>query len=214
MYCPNCGASVEAGDTFCPNCGARLERVQGNRNFDYGPSYSAGNPNPSPGAGQPGAVPDYRDRSAQSGYSAPNGAVNPASGPIKTNRSILVYILLNLITCGIYGCYFLYSIARDLNTMCEGDGKKTQGLLVFILLSVVTCDIYSFIWYYGFANRLSDNAPRYGLHFSENGTTVLMWMLFGILLCGIGPFIGLNIIIKNMNAMATVYNARYFEQYR
>ena len=105
---------------------------------------------------------------------------------VKTDRSLLIFILLNIVTCGIYGLFFIHSLAKDVNIVCYGDGKKTQGLLVLILLSIVTCGIYTFIWYYSLGNRLAVNAPRYGLTFPENGTTVLLWMLFGALLCGIG----------------------------
>lgn len=125
---------------------------------------------------------------------------------IDSNRGLLKYILLTIVTCGIYGLYFYHKLAADVNVMCEGDGKKTAGLLKLILLTVVTCGIYQFIWFYSLGNRLSENAPRYGMQFSENGTSVLMWQLFGILLCGIGPLIAMNIIIKNTNSLAAAYN--------
>jgi len=125
---------------------------------------------------------------------------------VDNNRSLLTYIVLSVITCGIYGLYFLYKLALDVNTICNGDGKETAGLLKLILLTIVTCGIYSWYWYYSLGNRLAENAPRYGLNFVENGTTVLCWQLFGAFLCGIGPFVAMNIIIKNTNALATAYN--------
>ena len=125
---------------------------------------------------------------------------------LSTDRSLLKYILLNLITCGIYSWYFLYTVARDVNVACAGDGKQTAGLLKFILLSFITCGIYSWIWYYSLGNRLAENAPRYGLNFQENGTTILLWMLLGALLCGVGPFIALHILIKNLNTICGAYN--------
>ncbi|MDP3285594.1 MAG: DUF4234 domain-containing protein, partial [Desulfobacterales bacterium] len=78
----------------------------------------------------------------------------------------------------------------------------------FILLSFITCGIYAWVWYYNLGNRLMANAPKYGLNFTENGTSVLMWFIFGFLLCGIGPFIAINILIKNTNAMANAYNSK------
>ncbi len=90
--------------------------------------------------------------------------------------------------------------------VCAGDGKSTPGLVQFILLSFVTCGIYGWFWYYSLANRLAENAPRYGMTFTENGTTVLMWLIVGALLCGIGPFIAMNILITNMNRLAHAYN--------
>ena len=125
---------------------------------------------------------------------------------VDNNRSLLKYILLSIVTCGIYSYFFIYQLAKDVNIICAGDGKETAGLVKFILLSIVTCGIYSFIWMYAIGNRLAENAPRYGLNFTENGTTILMWYLFGILLCGIGPYIAMHIIIKNTNALATAYN--------
>lgn len=127
---------------------------------------------------------------------------------IKEDRSIWMYILLSIVTCGIYSYYFLYKIAEDSNIVCAGDGKQTSGLVVFILLSIVTCGIYAWFWYYNLGNRLYENAPRYGLQFSENGTTVLMWFIFGAMLCGVGPFIAMHILIKNMNALAHAYNTQ------
>lgn len=125
---------------------------------------------------------------------------------VKEDRSLLMYILLTIVTCGIYSYYFLYSIAQDANVICAEDGKKTDGLVMFIVLSFVTCGIYAWIWYYNLGNRLAENAPRYGLTFTENGTTILMWQIFGALLCGIGPFIAMNILINNMNRLAHAYN--------
>lgn len=129
--------------------------------------------------------------------------------PLKTDRGLLGYILLSIVTCGIYSYYFIYTIARDVNVACEGDGQSTGGLLKFILLSIVTCGIYSFWWEYSLGNRLAMNAPRYGMSFTENGTSVLMWLLFGVLLCGIGPYIAMNILIKNTNSICMAYNRQH-----
>ena len=132
----------------------------------------------------------------------------PTATRIPTNRSLIAYILLSIITCGIYSYYFIYSIARDVNTMCREDGQKTGGLLAFILLSFVTCGFYGLYWEYKLGNRLAANAPRYGLTFQENGTSVLLWYLVGALLCGIGPWVAMHILIRNTNALAAAYNAR------
>lgn len=125
---------------------------------------------------------------------------------LKDDRGILSYILLNLITCGIYGFYFIHKMAEEINIACDGDGEETPGLLIFILLSIITCGFYAYYWYYKLGNRLASNAPRYGLSFQENGTTVLLWCIVGMVLCGIGPLIGMYILIKNSNQICSVYN--------
>ena len=96
---------------------------------------------------------------------------------ITTTRSLVTYILLSIVTCGIYGLYFTYALARDMNEMCEGDGENTPGLLPFILLSLVTCSIYQFYWYYKLGNRIQANCAKREINVTENGTTILLWML-------------------------------------
>ena len=144
--------------------------------------------------------PNYNYQSSGPNYSGPGVT------PLKTDRGLLGYIVLSILTCGIYSYYFIYTVARDVNTACAGDGKSTGGLVQFILLSILTCGIYSWWWQYSLGNRLAANAPRYGLSFTENGTTILLWLFFGSFLCFIGPFIAMNIIIKNTNSICMAYN--------
>lgn len=125
-------------------------------------------------------------------------------------RSLLTYVLLSIITCGIYSIYFWYVFAEDMNTLCQGDGEETTNYIVVILLSIVTCGVYGFYWMYKLGNRLQTNAPRYGMAFQENGTTVLLWYLVGALICGIGPILGANILIKNINLLGDAYNRLNF----
>ena len=126
--------------------------------------------------------------------------------PLPTDRSIWKTILFNLLTCGFYSYYFIYSLARDVNICCEGDNESTPGLLAYFFLGIITCGIYDLYWMYKLGNRLQKNAPRHGVVFTENGTSVLLWELFGSILCGIGYFIALNILIKNTNTLCEFYN--------
>lgn len=151
--------------------------------------------------------PRYQQSGPQYGQTPPPPGYAPFRP--KADRSLVAYILLTLITCGIYGWYFIYALARDVNAVCAGDGKSTAGLVKLILLSMITCGFYSFYWYYALGNRLAENAPRYGLQFQENGTTVLLWYLVGSLACGIGPFVAMHIIIKNTNALCGAYNYQH-----
>ena len=128
---------------------------------------------------------------------------------IQEDRALWKYIVFGILTLGIYNYYCLYKWSADVNIMCAEDGKQTAGLLKLILLSMITCGIYTFYWYYTLGNRLQSNAPRYGLNFQENGTTILLWLIFGSLLCGIGSFFGINIIIKNLNELSKAYNRQY-----
>jgi len=122
------------------------------------------------------------------------------------NRNLIKYIFFNVITCGIYGLFFISALAKDANIICSGDGDETSGVLMYILLSLVTCGLYSVYWWYKLGNRLQQNAPKYGHSFPENGSSVLLWIILGYFLCGLGYFIAVNIVFKNINILAGEYN--------
>ena len=121
-------------------------------------------------------------------------------------RGLVKLILLSFITFGIYGLYWIHKLAKDVNTICEGDGKKTGGLLKYLLLGLITFGIYQLVWVYMLGDRLQDNAPKFNLTFKESGGTILLWLILGSFVV-VGPFIALHIIIKNTNALADVYNS-------
>lgn len=152
-------------------------------------------------------------------YNGANGNINPNGqpyggpvGPLSTDRSIVAYILLGIITCGIYDLYMLHLIIQDVNVTCAGDGKVTKGIVEYILFGILTCGIYDYVWLYNFANRIQSNAPRYGMRFEEGGTTILLWWILGAWLCGVGPFYAMHLIIKNTNALNAAYNNMIAQQ--
>ena len=192
MFCRQCGTEVGEDAKLCPKCGASLDEVTIVEQVDK-------------------ALDDISEATSeqiQNVYQDVKGGLEgkPNAGRLETNRSLLIFVLLNILTLGLYGWFFVYSVARDVNQACEGDGQKTSGLIKYILLCIITCGIYSLIWEYSLGNRLSENARKYNLYFSENGTTILLWHLFGAVLCGIGPFIAMNILIKNTNRICDAYN--------
>lgn len=127
---------------------------------------------------------------------------------IEENRSLIKYILLSLITCGIYPFFWLYQFAKDMNTVCYGDNEHTTELGYYILYSFITCGIYSFYWVYKLAQRQKNNGDRYGVYIKDDASTVLLWLIFGNLLFGIGGFVAWYIIINNMNILAHAYNTQ------
>lgn len=197
MFCEKCGTKISDDQNFCYKCGAPTNagsqiRQRTGETYDRfrreakkaGESFSQ-------------TIEDTRrDFYGNRSYGT----------PLKTNRSLLSYILLTFITCGIYCYYYHYSLAKEINIACDGDGENTGGLIAFILLSYITLGFYAYYWEYKLGNRLISNAGRYHLNLQGNGTTILMWDIFGILLCGIGPFIGMNILMKNSNAICAAYN--------
>ena len=77
------------------------------------------------------------DGNFNSYYQAKSQQGGVYTGPLKTDRSLVLYILLGFLTCGIYQLYVFYTIMRDVNVACDGDGRHTPGLLEFILFGIL-----------------------------------------------------------------------------
>jgi hypothetical protein len=192
MFCKNCGNEIPEGSKVCPACGTTVESMASDFANTSGQTYNA--------AGQEVSN-TYVGDSFNGNNQSYIGAV-----PLKTDRSLLIYILLSLVTCGIYSLFFIHSLAKDVNVACAGDGKETAGLLKLILLSIITCGIYGVYWYYSLGDRLHENGPRYGVNITETGTTILLWILIGLLFACAGSFVAMYFIIKNTNAICESYN--------
>ena len=243
MYCMNCGSPIPEGANHCPKCGASV----GN-GFDKMGKFV-------------NDVADKIDSEADRVMGSVDNAFNQGSNQngirlLKTDRSLLIFLLLNFITCGIYTFFFIHSIANDVNEACRNDSEKTPGAGIFILLwfigiilgsfiglfnqvdvqrtiyeaqggnvayivstysrsaipalivSIIT-GIYPLYWRYKLGNKLQRNGERYGLFIPENGSSVLIWDLIGIICCCFCSWYALYIVIKNSNAVCMAYNNRY-----
>ena len=119
-------------------------------------------------------------------------------------RSFITLFILGILTLGIYPIVFWHKLSKEVNVLCEGDGKKTMKYVFVWLLNIVTLGIFGLVWKCKLTNRLKENASRYGLKFSESGALV-------VVLCTVffpigGLFIAHCIMIKNFNAMGAAFN--------
>lgn len=130
---------------------------------------------------------------------------------VKNDRSFILYIILSLCTCGLYELYFIYSVARDTNTICSReDRQNTAGLLVYILLTILTCGFYPIYWFYRIGDRIASNAKgQFGIEIKENGTTMLLWWVIGLVVCNIATLVPYYYLIKNLNILASAYNEQF-----
>lgn len=118
------------------------------------------------------------------------------------------YIVFSILTFGLYDWYFRYSIARDLNKICDGDGNHTASLLPWLVFTIITCGIYNLVWEFKVADRMADNAQRYGINIREGGSNILLCRVCGVFLCCIGTYVATYIIIRNLNNLSAAYNEK------
>ena len=120
-------------------------------------------------------------------------------------RNYVSYLLLSIITFGIYHIIFWNKISKEVNALCEGDGKKTIKYIFALLLSIPTLGIFGIIWKCKLAERLKNNASRYDLKFSEGKGVLAVLSTAGLLFLA-GPSIGHYVLIKNFNAIGEAFN--------
>ena len=141
----------------------------------------------------------------QNQYQQPYQSMGPL---LKTDRSLLKYIIFSILTCGIYSIFFYTGIADDINRVASGrDGKKTTHYcLMTFVLAPITCSINAFYWWHTISDRIGEEARARGIYTDFSATTFWLWQLVGAVLCGIGPFIYIHKLCKVMNEINYSYN--------
>ena len=92
-------------------------------------------------------------------------------------RNIAVCIVLTLVTCGIYGIYWIVCLTNDVNTV-SGDVNGTSGGMV-VLLTIVTCGIFGIYWAYKQGEKLDFTKNNRGIPSSNSGVLYLILQIFG-----------------------------------
>ena len=133
-----------------------------------------------------------------------------ASGPViqlKTNRGLLKFILLSLITFGIYGSVVMSAVSTDINTIASRyDGKKTMHYcLILFIFSWMTLGIAALVWSHRICVRISTELTRRGINYSFGAGTFWGWGILGSLIL-VGPFIYVHKLLKSMNLLSAHFN--------
>lgn len=126
---------------------------------------------------------------------------------MKTDRSLWKVILLNIITCGIYGIIFNTSIADDINEIARNDGKKTMHycLLYFVIIPI-TFGIGGIVWCHNISERIGAELARRGISYSFGASTFWLWAVLGSFIF-VGPLVYTAKLITAMNLLSESYNA-------
>ena len=137
-------------------------------------------------------------------------AYQPSSAPVgqlKTNKGLIKYILLSIITLGIYGIVVMSSVSNDINIIATRyDGKRTMHycLLVFVI-SPLTLGIASIVWFHKISARIGNELRRRNIPYSFGAGTFWLWNVLGALIL-IGPFVYTHKLFKATNKLCEHYN--------
>lgn len=128
-------------------------------------------------------------------------------GQLKTNRGLVKYILLSIITFGIYGIVAMSSLSSDINVIASRyDGKRTMHYcLLFFVISWLTLGIGILVWYHKLSARIGNELKRRGVDYGFGAGSFWGWDILGTLIV-VGPFIYRHKLFKSMNLLAKHYN--------
>jgi len=154
MNCPNCGSPIPGGMASCPSCGTTLNNNQ-----------------------VPGGTPVVENMMPnQQPPQQPMGAPMGGMPPIK-NRSYITAILLTIVTCGIYGLYWMVCMTDESNSL--SDHNKTASGGMTILFTILSCGVYGMYWYFKMGKKLHEAGLKYGKQVSDNSVIYLILGLLG-----------------------------------
>lgn len=161
MFCSKCGTPNDDNSKFCSGCGEPL--VRNTETVKQDPNEYVATP----------PIPD-----AQQSYNYQQPQYNaPYKAPI-TGKNIAKCLILSIVTCGIYGLFWLVNLVDDLNTAAQTP-EDSSGVTV-LLLGLVTCGIYIIYWYYKAGEKVNKIKALSGQPSSENSILYLLLGIFGL----------------------------------
>lgn len=133
--------------------------------------------------------------------------LNPPVIKLRTHRGMLKFVLLSLITLGIYGLVVLSHVSSEINAIAtRHDHRHTMHYcLVFFLLSWLTLGIYPLVWWSNICSRMGTELVTRRIKYSFGAGYFWLWNILGSLIL-VGPFIFTYKFFKSMNLLAKDYN--------
>jgi hypothetical protein len=100
-------------------------------------------------------------------------------------RNLAVYIILSIVTCGIFGLYWFVVSTDDAKTVSNDYNGASGG--VALLLTIVTCNIYGFYWAYKQGERVDNARAMRGI--PGGGSSNILFLILQIFGLGIVNYI-------------------------
>lgn len=144
-------------------------------------------------AQQPGA-----QAQGYAAYRAPQNAAEQAYAELFEEKNVGLCILFSIISFGIYGCIWYYSICKK----CKLAKQELPDVVgEFLLLLFVP--FYSIYWIYKKGKEVAEAAPRWGITVADNST---MYLLLSLLL-GVGFLVSVCMLQNDLNAIGRAARA-------
>lgn len=123
-----------------------------------------------------------------------------------TNRNVWKYMLLNILTLGIYSIIFFIPFSFDIDKIApKRDHSKTMNYLAAYILAFFTFSIVIDIWHYQVAARVEEALSQRNIDYEFGTSDFWTWLIMGSFIL-IGPFVYFHKLCKAMNLLCAHYN--------
>jgi len=96
---------------------------------------------------------------------------------MRHQKSVATCVVLSIITCGIYGLYWMVCLTDDSNQV-TGYGNTSGGQA--LLFSIITCGIYGIYWCYKMGDKLDRARMDNGVPTGSQAILYLVLAIFGL----------------------------------
>lgn len=133
----------------------------------------------------------------------------PAGAALRTKRGLLKFVLLGLITFGIYDIWQMSEVGETLNLIAtRRDGKRTMHYcLMFFIVGWLTFGIGWLVWNHRLSARIGTEQAARHLPVTVTAATYWLWSVLGTLII-VGPLVYTYKILHAMNDLSADYNMR------
>ncbi len=108
-------------------------------------------------------------------------------------RSIPLYLILSLLTCGLFTIYWFIALAGDIRTLREA--HEPRGIFDWII-GLLTCGIYTIICYYRYSKFVVEIQKKKAMEVNDISVlTLILGIFFG--------FVSLALIQNEVNKIST-----------
>ncbi len=141
-----------------------------------------------------------------------NEAYSPTAAPVtqlKINRGLAKFILLSIVTFGIYSIVAYSGVSNDINTIAgRYDNKRTMHYcLLFFIIAPITLGIGAIVWFVKISSRIGKELQRRQLDYSFGAKDFWLWNVLGVFIV-VGPFVYTHKLFKAMNVLSEDFNKR------
>ena len=125
---------------------------------------------------------------------------------LQTNRSMWKFMLLNLVTCGLYSIAFFIPFTFDLERVYPSrEGRKPMNYLWAYILAFFTASIVLAVWFYQISEKVEDALSKRNISYGFGTSTFWGWYILGSFFL-VGPFVYFHKLCKAMNLLCADYN--------